>query len=45
VPVYVVPRLEDNREVVLSLNDRYAVSPAVIQAIKSVQGVLEVVEG
>ncbi len=45
VPVHVVPRLEDNREVVLTLNERYAVSPAVIQALKSVQGVLEVVEG
>jgi len=45
VPVFVVPRLEDNREVVLSLGDRYAVSPAVIQALKSVKGVLEVVEG
>ncbi|MEQ8503727.1 MAG: DNA polymerase III subunit alpha [Rhodospirillales bacterium] len=45
VPVYVVPRLEDNREVVLSLNDKYAVSPAVIQALKAVNGVLEVVEG
>ena len=44
VPVHVVPRLEDNREVVLTLNETYAVSPAVIQALKSVQGVLEVVE-
>ena len=39
-----MPRLEDNREVVLTLNETYAVSPAVIQALKSVQGVLEVVE-
>jgi DNA polymerase-3 subunit alpha len=44
VPVFVVPRLEDNREVVLSLKDKYAVSPAVIQALKAVNGVLEVVE-
>ena len=45
VPVFLVPRLEDNREVVLSLNSKYAVSPAVIQALKAVSGVLEVVEG
>ena len=45
VPVYLVPRLEDDREVVLGLARKYAVSPAVIQALKSVNGVLDVREG
>ncbi|MEK9671613.1 MAG: DNA polymerase III subunit alpha [Rhodospirillaceae bacterium] len=43
-PIYVVPRLEDRREVVIGLDRRFKLSPAVIAAVKSVSGVLEVRE-
>ncbi len=43
-PIHVVPRLEDRREVDIDLKRGFALSPEVIAALKSVRGVLEVVE-